>query len=142
MQTQTSSLLEVMGTRWGELSARDASLSVSGAQDLGQRQRQFRTGFQRLVTLDVDFKDLPLVLRTGMAQDDSGLVDGIHHTSVSKKLWFRGPKFDPDWEEDVEAVRTESCRHLQRQVIVPSVWLRLAGGKGGTSRTFSLWSLG
>lgn len=77
-----------MGTRWGELSASQASLAVPGGRDLGQRQGQRRTGSRRLAILDVDFKDLPLVLRTAMSQDDSGLIDSIYRTSVSKKLRF------------------------------------------------------
>lgn len=90
MQIQTWSLLEAMGTKWGELSASEAY--QFGAQDLGQRQGQLRTGSRKLAggqpwTWTI-FEDLPLVLRTGMAQDDSELVNGIHHTSVSKNLWF------------------------------------------------------
>lgn len=76
-----------MGTKWGE------KLPYQfGAQDLGQRQGQLRTGSRKLAGRQpwtwTIFEDLPLVLRTEMAQDDSELVNGIHHTSVSKNLWF------------------------------------------------------
>ena len=92
-----------METRWGERQRARLSYQVQVIRTLG-RQRQLRTGSQRLATLEGDFKDLPLVLRTGMVPDASGLVEGICHTSVTKKLWLRGPKFNPDWEEDIEGL--------------------------------------
>lgn len=91
MQIQTWSLLEAMGTKWGELSASEASLSVR-CSGPWTATGQLRTGSRKLAGRQpwtwTIFEDLPLVLRTGMAQDDSELVNGIHHTSVSKNLWF------------------------------------------------------
>lgn len=97
------SVLEVMGT----VVHKGAQLR-SGAQDLGQQQKPFHLGSERLPLTS----DLSLVLTTGVPQGERGPAESFHHTSVSKKLWFRGRKFDPSWGEDAEAVRTESCREL------------------------------
>lgn len=85
MQLQTS-LQEVMETRWRELSAREASSQVLVVRtvdsDKGARHRLPKD------TFDIDFRDLPLVLRTGITQgEESWLMTSITFLCSRSYVW-------------------------------------------------------